>query len=119
MNSLSEYTLFKHCVEKPFFLDKSLTQLNLKFIKDPAAPPQLDGCSSASRIGELTEHEPLETLQRKALRLYHMVWSGMTKCMRNMVQSQRKALEISDFAIFGAVSEKNQGRDPMNKGYLN
>ena len=48
-----------------------------------------------------------------------MVWSGLTKCMRNMVQQQKKALEINNFAIFGPISETNQGRDPLDKGYAN
>ena len=38
MTSLSEFALFKECVHNPRFLDKSLSQLNLAFIKDPAAP---------------------------------------------------------------------------------
>lgn len=46
-----------------------------------------------------------------------MVWSGLTKCLRNIVQSQRKAIEIKDFAIFGPIFDKGQGtRDPNEKG---
>jgi len=36
-----------------------------------------------------------------------MVWSGLTKCLKNMVQQQKKALEIKDFGIFGPIFEGN------------
>jgi len=46
-----------------------------------------------------------------------MVWSGVTKCLRNLVQTQKKALEIKDFAIFGPIFDKSQGvRNPNEKG---
>ena len=46
-----------------------------------------------------------------------MVWSGVTKCLRNLVQTQKKALEIKDFAIFGPIFDKSQGvRNPCEKG---
>ena len=38
MTSISEFALFKECVHNPRHLDKNLSQLNLSFIKDPAAP---------------------------------------------------------------------------------
>ena len=47
-----------------------------------------------------------------------MVWSGLTKCLRNIVQQQKKAIEIANFAIFGPIAESNQGRDPLEKGYV-
>lgn len=97
MASISEFTLFKECVHNPRFLDKNLSQLNLAFIRDPAAPDNPDMPAPVD--------ESLEATQRKALRLFYMVWSGVTKCLRNMVQMQKKALEIKDFAIFGPISE--------------
>ena len=45
MTSLSEFAIFKHCVENPQKLDKQLSQLNLQFIKDPAAPTDQDPTS--------------------------------------------------------------------------
>ena len=48
-----------------------------------------------------------------------MVWSGVTKCLRNIVQGQRKAIEIQNFAIFGPIAEANSGRDPNDKGFAN
>lgn len=112
MSTLSEFALFKECVNNPCFLDKQLSQLNLTFIKDPAAAP-----TEGDKAKETSES--LEATQRKALRLFYMVWSGVTKCMRNMVQQQKKALEINNFAIFGPISETNQGRDPLDKGFAN
>ena len=38
MTSISEFALFKECVHNPRHLDRNLSQLNLSFIKDPAAP---------------------------------------------------------------------------------
>ena len=54
------------------------------------------------------------------MRLFYLVWSGVTKCLVNIVQKQQKAIEIPGFAIFGPILEKNQGtRDPMDKGVKN
>jgi len=36
-----------------------------------------------------------------------------------MVQGQRKALEIQNFAILGPIAEEFAGRDPNDKGYAN
>jgi len=115
MTTLSEFALFKECVHNPVTLDRSLRELNLTFIKDPAAPQTNDIGSPRAN----TEPDTLEVAQRKGLRLFYMVWSGLTKCMRNMVQQQKKAVEINNFAIFGPISETNQGRDPLDKGYAN
>ena len=112
MSSLSEFAIFKQCVENPTKLDKQLSQLNLQFIKDPAAPADQELKSPAQ-----AEEPDLESKQRKAIRLFYMVWSGVTKCLRNIVQSQKKAIEIKDFAIFGPIFDKGQGnRDPNDKG---
>ena len=115
MSNISEFALFKECVNNPRFLDKNLSQLNLAFIKDPAAVESGDHDIPK----DTSSTDTLDVTQRKALRLFYMVWSGVTKCLRNQVQSQRKALEIKDFAIFGPISETNQGRDPLDKGFAN
>lgn len=75
MASISEFALFKECVHNPRFLNSNLSQLNLAFIRDPAAPDN----------PEAPVDNSLEASQRKALRLFYMVWSGVTKCLRNMV----------------------------------
>ena len=82
-------------------LDKQLSQLNLQFIKDPAAATDQNPTSPKTE-----DLEDLESKQRKAIRLFYMVWSGVTKCLRNIVQSQKKAIEIKDFAIFGPIFDK-------------
>ena len=43
--------------------------LNMEMISDP------------TNVGELTEKE---FLQKKALKLFHMAWSGITKYMRTV-----------------------------------
>ena len=58
-------------------------------------------------------------MHRKALRLFYMVWSGVTKCLTNMVQHQKKSLEIANFGIFGPIFDTVQGRDPNDKGFAN
>lgn len=66
---------------------------------------------------EMDPQAALESKQRKAVRLFYMVWSGVTKCLRNIVQSQKKSIEIKDFAIFGPIFDKASGvRDPNDKG---
>lgn len=60
-----------------------------------------------------------EVTQRKAQKLFYMVWSGITKCLKNMVQVQRRAIEIQNFAIFGPIFDSLQGRDPLDKGVQN
>jgi len=83
MSNISEFALFKECVNNPRFLDKNLSQLNLAFIKDPAAVESGDHDIPK----DTSSTDTLDVTQRKALRLFYMVWSGVTKCLRNQVQS--------------------------------
>ena len=85
MSSLSEFALFKECVHNPRYLDPSLSQLNLQFIKDPAMPELGENYAGAGEETGPKESTSLESTQRKALRLFYMVWSGLTKCLRNQV----------------------------------
>jgi hypothetical protein len=63
------------------------------------------------------ENEPLEANQRRAIRLFNSVWSGVTKCLRGIVQGQQKAIEIPNFAIFGPVFDKfAKLNNPLDKG---
>ena len=117
MSNITEFALFKECVNNPLFLDKSLSKLNLAFIKDPAAIETGEAKYDIPKDTSATDTP--EITSRKALRLFYMVWSGVTKCLRNQVQSQHRAIEIKDFAIFGPISETNQGRDPLDKWYAN
>lgn len=51
------------------------------------------------------------------MRLFYLVWSGVTKCLQSIVQKQQRAIELPGFGIFGPIFEKHQGtRDPMDKG---
>ena len=69
MSTVTELSLFKQCVEKPSFIS-SLGDLNLDKIPDP---------TDSNDISES------ECLQKKALKLFHMVWSGTTKYLRSTV----------------------------------
>ena len=112
MSTISEFALIKECIENPLTLDKAFSQLNLQFIRDPNEK------ESGDRYAQ--EGSTSESNQRKAMRLFYLVWSGVTKCLVNIVQKQQKAIEIPGFAIFGPILEKNQGtRDPMDKGVKN
>ena len=57
--------------------------MNLQFIKDPAAPATADGEQS---MPTSPKPDTPEVTQRKAQKLFYMVWSGITKCLKNMVQ---------------------------------
>ena len=100
MAVLSEFAIVKLCVEKPATLDRTLKQLNLRFIRDPQQPD----------IGEVNVTEKLEdseaTTTRKTSHLFYSVWSAVTKCLRNIVQGHQKAIEIPNFAVFGPVLDK-------------
>lgn len=50
MSTLSEFAMFKHCVENPQKIDKSLSQLNLKFIRDPAGAQDQDVLSPKTEV---------------------------------------------------------------------
>ena len=68
MATITELALFKECVENPRFLQR-LEELNLDKISDPR------------NLEELSEKT---YLQKKALRLFHMTWSGVTKYLRTV-----------------------------------
>jgi hypothetical protein len=98
---LSEYALIKLCLSTPTTLDLTFNQLNLTHVKDP----------KADELGQDGSRE------RRAAYLFHSVWSAVTKCLRNIVQSRQQALEIPNFAIFGPVLDKfAKLPNPMDKG---
>lgn len=115
--SLSEFSLIKQCVESPKTLDQNLSSLNLQFIRDPQAPQGSKEQESAQGVSS-EQGESIEVRQRKANRLFYMFWSGLTKCLRNIVQMQGKAVEIPEFGVFGPIKKPdNLGRNPLEKGY--
>lgn len=66
MSSISEIALFKACVDAPRS-GASLLDLNLAKIRDPQ---------------QFTDE--VDYSKKKALKLYHMAWSGITKYMRTI-----------------------------------
>ena len=68
MATITELALFKECVENPKFINK-LEDLNLDKISDPL---------------NMTDINEKEYYQKKALKLFHMTWSGVTKYMRTV-----------------------------------
>ena len=69
MTSLTEVGLFKACIEAPQVSKQSIADLNMDSVVAP------------SNATELSEKEILE---RKATKLYHMCWSGVTKYLRTV-----------------------------------
>ena len=80
MSNYTEFTLFKECVNNPKFLDRNLSQLNLAFIRDPSVPTDT---ADAPMAPTSSANDSLEVSQRKANKLFYMVWSGLTKCLKN------------------------------------
>ncbi len=68
MTTVTEFALFKLCVENPQFLT-DIDDLNMDKVNDPT-----DWMNLADEV----------LLQKKALKLFHMVWSGTTKYFRTM-----------------------------------
>lgn len=99
MKSLSEFDLAKLIAENPMRLDKSFGSLDLRFIRDP-------------NEGQLDD---AEAIKRKVTRLIYLIWSGIAKCLRNLVQIKQRAVEIAGLGVFGPVFAKRL-RDPLDKG---
>lgn len=74
MSQINELQLFKLCLEQPLILNKDLSQLNLQFLKDPK---QVYPAGEAQEPAK--QQDSPEATQRKAHRLYQMIWSGLTK----------------------------------------
>ena len=116
--SLSEFALIKECVKNPKTLDQNLSSLNLQFIRDPSEPSTQTNNQDPQQHASQQIEESVEVRQRKANRLFYMFWSGLTKCLRNIVQMQGKAVEIPEFGVFGPIQKAhNLGRNPLEKGY--
>ena len=68
MATVTELALFKACVESPQYI-KHLNELNMDRISDP------------QNLQDITEEV---YYQKKAMKLFHMTWSGVTKYMRTV-----------------------------------
>ena len=86
MSIVTELALFKACVESPIII-KPLSCLNLDNIPDP-------------QDGEALP-EDLK-LKKKAMKLFHLAWSGITKAIRATCQSS-KCVELPGLAVFSPV----------------
>lgn len=92
MSTVTESALFKACVEDPKTM-VNLFDLNLEEIAEPTDADQLS--------------EKL-FLQKKALKLYHMVWSGVTKYIRNVCMNRCTPIEFPGLGIFMPILPKQQ-----------
>ena len=88
MATVTELTLFKACVEDPKVIT-NLMDLNCARTKDP---------NDAHHISEDLY------LQKKSLKLFHMVWSGVTKYIKTVVQGRCKPIEFPHLGIFLPMS---------------
>ena len=86
MSSISEIALFKACVDAPRS-GASLLDLNLAKIRDPQ---------------QFTDE--VDYSKKKALKLYHMAWSGITKYMRTICQLRGKPIEFPGLGVFVPVN---------------
>jgi len=66
MSAFTEVAIFRKCVEEPILLN--LQEMGLKNV---TSPPSASG-----------EGNEKELLQKAALKLIHMCWSGFTKYIR-------------------------------------
>lgn len=105
MSIVTELALFKACVENPIII-KSLSCLNLDSIPDP------QDCEGLA--------EDLK-LKKKAMKLFHLAWSGITKAIKATCQMTNKCVELPGFAIFSPViSDTNPyGGNKLSKNTLN
>ena len=82
----------------------------MQFISDPKQNNDHDKEANVTAI-EHTAHDKdkedsLEVKQRKAVRLYQMVWSGLTKYINSIIHTHSKAVEIPGFAIIGPLVQQ-------------
>ena len=84
MATVTELALFKRCVERPAVIT-NLRDLTLAKVRDP---------TDAEALSE----EVL--LQRKALKLFHSAWSGLTKYIRQVCRGKCRPVEFPHLGIF-------------------
>lgn len=58
-------------------------------------------------------YPPQEVEQKKALKLFHMVWSGVTKYLKTVAQGKCKPVEFPGLGIFVPVLVQ-KGIEPTN-----
>jgi hypothetical protein len=82
MATITELSLFKLCVDE-CKLSKP-EDFNMQALQDPSNP-------------DLTQQQKMS---KKALKLYHMAWSGITKYIRQTVQVGNRPIELPGLCIF-------------------
>ena len=84
MSTVTELALFKSCVESPQYI-KHLNELNMDKISDP------------KDLKDITEEV---YYQKKAIKLFHMTWSGVTKYLRTVCQVKCKPVQFPGLGVF-------------------
>ena len=84
MSTVTELALFKSCVESPQYI-KHLNELNMDRISDP------------QDLKDITEEV---YYQKKAMKLFHMTWSGVTKYLRTVCQVKCKPVQFPGLGVF-------------------
>lgn len=82
MSVITEVALFKACVDSPRS-GASLLHMNVVKVKDPRS-----------------FKDELDYTKKKALKLYHLAWSGITKYMRTICQLRGKPIEFPNLGVF-------------------
>ena len=91
MATITELALFKACVESPQYI-QNLSDLNLERIGDP------------QNMSDITEQI---YYQKKAMKLFHMTWSGVTKYMRTVCQIKNKPVQFPGLGVFVPIQINN------------
>ena len=84
MSTVTELRILKACVESPIVIS-NLKDLNLMAIPDPLNADSLNDD---------------EYYQKKALRLFNMAWSGITKSLSSICALKKRPVEFPHFGIF-------------------
>ena len=86
MSTLTEIGLFKACIDAPQV--SKIRDLNMDRVMGP------------SNAAELSDKE---VMIRKATKLYHMAWSGVTKYLRTVCQVKQRPVEFPGLGILMPV----------------
>ena len=102
--STTEITLFKACIENPKSFSY-LRDLRLEGITEPQTfIKQLENQMANPDKKQSFIMNEEEYLQRKAIKLFHMAWSGVTKYLRTLLIGKKLPCEFPGLGIFYPVS---------------
>jgi hypothetical protein len=102
MSIVTELALFKTCCEKPKVIP-ALSSLNLTKVSDP-----LD-------VEGLTEEQ---ICHKKAMKLFHLVWSGVTKTFNTVCLVTNRCIEFPGLGIFNPTISEGTGVTKLSKNTL-